>query len=495
MLVVLLLLFLNFQKKSEPQNQIQTESFVLPPLPPSIGLIANPGINKRFVPPRKNPARAPQTATININWNPASCPNATTAWSTEAQDAFSYAVDIWEGLIVSSQTIQVDACWSVLQNGVLGSAGAVTVHSGFTGAPNPSVWYPAALANSLNNSDLDETRSDIRAQFNSNFSWYFGTDGNPSTSQFDFVSVVLHELGHGLGFVGSMNVNTNTGAGSYGISGFPLVYDTFSENGSGTALVGGFTNGSTALGGQLTSNNIFFDGSSANGANNNNPVKLYAPNTWAQGSSFAHLDEVFNDTDHALMTFSLSNGEALHDVGDVTLALFEDMGWELETSLPVTETPTFTPTSTETAVPTETPTSTQTQTAVPTETQTQTSVPTETATSIATATLTPIPTATETSTPTATAIATETVTPLPTGSNTPTFTPEPTGSHTPTLTATATLFPGETPSITPTSFPTSTPSATATPQPTAPATIVPQTPTPDTPASTDFSIYLPMVVR
>lgn len=45
------------------------------------------------------------------------------------------------------------------------------------------------------------TEFDIEASFNSGFSnWYLGLDGQGS-GQFDLVTVVLHELGYGLGFI------------------------------------------------------------------------------------------------------------------------------------------------------------------------------------------------------------------------------------------------------------------------------------------------------
>ncbi|MEM8859200.1 MAG: hypothetical protein AAGD96_12810 [Chloroflexota bacterium] len=474
-LIISIILFGLLGLKSSQQQPDESQGTTLElRLPsPNEGLIADPGVNKRYVPPRITPGRATQTANINVNWNPDICPNATTAWSTEAQTAFLYAVSIWAGLIVSDQTIQVDACWGDLGAGVLGSAGAQTIHGNFTNAPILNVWYPAALANSLSDSDLSGTSSDIFTQFNSDFNWYYGIDGNPSFSQYDFVSVVLHELGHGLGFAGSMRVSG--GVGTYGNNGYPYAYDTFAENGSGTSLVDNFSNGSTALAAQLTSNNIFFDGSSANGANGNTPVDLYAPSTWRQGSSFSHLDEDYNNTDHALMTHSISNGEAIHDVGDVTLGLFEDLGWELAGDGAETETPT----ATATQVPTQTPT--ETQTPSPTATETATQIPTETQT--------PLPTATEPATLVPTQIPTETQTPLPTASETPIATQTPTlvptvtqtpdtttnGTATPTIDPTKTLTPE--PTATETATLTLTPTETQTAQPTsteaATATVLP----------------------
>ncbi|MFM6779541.1 MAG: hypothetical protein ACKPKU_00160, partial [Dolichospermum sp.] len=123
-------------------------------------------------------------------------------------------------------------------------------------------------ADSLAGQDLDPTASDIGAEFNSNFNWYYGLDNNVPTNQISFVSVVLHELGHGLGFLGLMNNQSGVGSWGFG-TGFPGIYDRFTENGSGQSLLDTslFPNPSTALGSQLTSNNIFFDGSNANAAN------------------------------------------------------------------------------------------------------------------------------------------------------------------------------------------------------------------------------------
>ena len=55
------------------------------------------------------------------------------------------------------------------------------------------------MANKLSGIDLAPNDDDIVANFNSSFNWYLGTDGNAGM-QFDLMTVVLHELGHGLGF-------------------------------------------------------------------------------------------------------------------------------------------------------------------------------------------------------------------------------------------------------------------------------------------------------
>ena len=72
---------------------------------------------------------------------------------------------------------------------------------------SPSFWYPNALWDKLTGDDPVPNGSDISASFNSNsaVNWYFGLDANPGPGQIDFVSVVLHELAHGLGFIGGQS--------------------------------------------------------------------------------------------------------------------------------------------------------------------------------------------------------------------------------------------------------------------------------------------------
>ncbi|MFK7800990.1 MAG: hypothetical protein AB8G95_05120 [Anaerolineae bacterium] len=389
--------------------------------------------------------RAPQTANFNINYNPVTCEYPVTAWPNDAVIAFESAIDIWGAILNSSQTIEVDACWSTLGTNILGSAGATTYYRNFSNAPVANTWYPIAIANGIAGTDLNPSISDIVANFNSSYpNWYFGTDGNPPNNEYDFTTVILHEVGHGLGFSGSMFVNSGSGLGSWGLgSGFPFSYDRFTENGSNQALINTavFPNNSAALATQLTSGDVFFDGPEASTANGNSPVELYTPSTWSQGSSYSHLGESFNGTNEALMTYSLSQGEVQHNPGPIIRALLNDIGWNA-TSGSATATPTATATNTATPIPSNTPTETATATPVPSNTPTLTPV----ATATNTVTVTPIPsnTPTQTATPnqTATTSATSTLTQTPIASETSTLTPTLTPINTPVAT-------DESPTITP----------------------------------------------
>jgi hypothetical protein len=276
-----------------------------------------------------------------------------TGFTPAAQAAFQLAVDRWADLVTSTVPIRIEATFASLNTGVLGSAGPRLIRN-FVGAPVSGTFYPYALADSRAGQDLDPNASDIQATFNSTFgSFYFGLDGNPPANQFDFASVVLHEIGHGLGFVGSGRVDDGqsptecNGSSGIGCWGFftqgtaaqffgSMIYDRFVEDQGGAALLTSplYPNTSAALGTLLRSNALFADGAETTAANGGERPRLQAPTTFGNGSSYSHWNEgsFLRDTPNALMTPFIEPGEAYENPGPVTCALFEDMGWALGTA-------------------------------------------------------------------------------------------------------------------------------------------------------------------
>jgi hypothetical protein len=280
---------------------------------------------------------AAATATFNITYVPAggedlwgeSCSN----FPEEAKAAFEAAAKIWGNILRSSVPITIRACWADLgDSGTLGYSGAAPLHRNFSKAPQADTWYDAALANALAGSDLNTKYVDMHITYNRNFAWYYGTDGQTATSQYDLMTVVLHEIAHGLNFSGSMDYEEGRGYWGYSDDLKPLVpniYDRFVRDGFGKNLTD-YSNGSFALGSALTSGNLWFHGPQALAANGGQPVRIYAPASWIPASSYAHLDyNTFKGTLNQLMLYAISAGTAIHDPGPVTKGILEDMGWDI----------------------------------------------------------------------------------------------------------------------------------------------------------------------
>lgn len=251
-----------------------------------------------------------------------------------AQAAMRFAANVWGAYLDSDVNVRVNIDWQDREDDrLLASAGPATLFRGFAGA-EPNTWYPVALAEAIAGRDLnDPADADINVSANSTANWYFGTDGNTPRRQIDLVSVMLHELGHGLGFLSSVDtINENQLA--IGFGGRFIIYDLFLETNTGMPLVDAslFVSPSEELLQAVSRNDLVFNGPLAVRENNGNVVPLFAPGTFDVGSSVSHLSETVYraGSENALMTPFLSAGEAVHDPGPVTLGIFADLGWPLD---------------------------------------------------------------------------------------------------------------------------------------------------------------------
>jgi hypothetical protein len=120
---------------------------------------------------------------------------------------------------------------------------------------------------------------------------------------------------------------------------FPLSYDRRIVNGDGQQIVNTmlFANPSPALLSQYQSNNLFWNGAAGIAGNAGVRPKIYAPATWAAGSSYSHLDELTYPAGHpnSLMTPAIGTAEAIHDPG-IVRGMFTDIGWQIASPCPYT---------------------------------------------------------------------------------------------------------------------------------------------------------------
>ena len=253
-------------------------------------------------------------------------------WPEDAKKAFMRATKIWSYLFPSPVPIDVEAYWSPLEPGILGSARPGGARGGgyfqdFKGAPEKKLWYPAALANALNSEkkDLDDLNPEVTARFNSNslyVNWYFGLDAKPGARQYDFVTAVLHELGHGLGLISQETYNERLKTFS---NNNPTIFSGFVANKAGRRLSDIPSIDSNFE--SFVTNELFWVGEKGKSANQNTEIKLFTPDEYKSGSSVSHLDDNIYPKSMAdgLMSSSISTQQAIHDPGPIALAMFEDM--------------------------------------------------------------------------------------------------------------------------------------------------------------------------
>ena len=200
---------------------------------------------------------------------------------------------------------------------------------------------PHALFNQLSGNDADPSSIEITARFNSNIdnndnclentNWYYGFDA-PSDNDVSLLTVVLHEVAHGMGFLSFIPSDGGMGAWwNDGYNNLTELFDPFSRQ-LMNAETGEFlinqneTDRENTL---ISVDNLVWNGDYVNSkANNysqgvnNGRVQIHAPSSYDDGSSTSHFDIALSPNE--LMEPYYTDFE--NDLGLALEALL-DIGW------------------------------------------------------------------------------------------------------------------------------------------------------------------------
>ncbi len=299
----------------------------------------------------------PNTATINIvNGDGAGegfndplvvSPEGGNTGTTRGQqrlNLFNFAAGIWGAFLDTSVQIDVNSQFNSLapcspSGGVLGSASATGITRDFGSAPLSGTWYHVALVNKLEGADQNGGSAEINARFNSDVDtgclgggsrFYYGLNNTTPSLRINLLVVLLHEMGHGLGFSSFMNGATGALNG-----GFPDVYTTNMFDRTTGKYWNAMTNAERVTSG-INNTNVLWDGPNVKSASSfmafgrdaSGRVQLNTPSTFASGASISHFDTA--DTPNLLMEPNINIGIPL-DL-DLTKQEMRDIGWYRDTN-------------------------------------------------------------------------------------------------------------------------------------------------------------------
>ena len=254
--------------------------------------------------------------------------------------ATQFAANIWAGILQSPVEIKLNVRFNPLPctptGANTGIGGGGTVLRNFAGALVSDTWYHRPLADALAGRDLTpEEPDDARAAFSSVLGtpacafparWYYGLNGVQPAATIELIEVALHEIGHGLGFLNTLNVVTGAN-----LAGFSNAFERFVEDHATGKLFPIMTDAERADA-AVAGADLHFTGPKTIACGNatltagrdpaTGHVELFAPIPAIQGNAVGHFS-VSLSPDQVME----SNQGTTAARPNVDICVLEDIGW------------------------------------------------------------------------------------------------------------------------------------------------------------------------
>ena len=239
-----------------------------------------------------------------------------------------------------------------------GSAtGGTLMGAADNGAPNfnPGFGLGEVVRNKvLSNgaSDLNGATADGFVVVNfSSVAWELDISETPDAGadEFDWYSTAYHELLHAFGFASIILTDANgmNATDPFGTTGANdgdwAKFDEFLTDALGTSVFSGADLDEATYEALLTGGNsangdgLFFNGPNAVAANGDNPVGLYTPNPFEEGSSGSHIDDENPAFAGQLMLAATGPGPSARTLSAIELGVLRDIGYTMVTQISVPE--------------------------------------------------------------------------------------------------------------------------------------------------------------
>lgn len=247
-------------------------------------------------------------------------------------------------LFENDATVVIDVTSVIDPNGGLAQAGSQLVLN----ANTPIFGGDEVVRNKiLTGVDLNGSEVDGTLEVN----WFnnFEISANPAdvdATEFDFYSLIAHELTHALGFSSQITQAGNDLFGrAPGQIGTWSRYDGFLQDAVGNSVLDGngvlniTTWNNTSTGGSsVVGAGLFFGGPTAVGLNGGSRVGLFTPSPWQDGSSVSHLDDSNAAYAGMLMLSATTAGPGPRNYSIIEEGIMIDLGYTFANNLLVTPT-------------------------------------------------------------------------------------------------------------------------------------------------------------
>jgi len=278
-------------------------------------------------------------ATYDENFNPDNDKNETRvgadlqftlsgSMNINQRTATEYALDLWSEQLTGTVPVDINVRFVPMDPNTLGASFRMQQFLD----TETNTWIPSPLWNQMVGYNANISMRDIRIEMNSTYNFYYGLNANPTGNRYDCVTIMLHEVAHGLGFyplctrTGTFVYTNSNGQGVN--TDYPGAFDRQLFQGlTGDPITALTQTQRQAL---MISNNLYAGapGSNLLAANSGVRVKIYAPNPYESGSSNSHWDNSVNNFS-TFMKPHIGSNWALHTFNTRKIGMFLDMGWNV----------------------------------------------------------------------------------------------------------------------------------------------------------------------
>ncbi len=243
-------------------------------------------------------------------------------WTSEQKAAMGRALTTWADTVVNTpgRNLKVGLFWGQYDNpNVLGSAGSPWLYDPDSPAEKEQVFTLVESVWRNNETISYDNTYDFVVNFSKDWidNFYFGADPTGITSsQLDFESIVLHEVGHAMGITSTTNYdNSQVSFFHQNDTVYYTTFDSLLLNAKGESVVDLAAKSGTASGFTL-GETLSLSGTE---------LLAYNPNSWEPGSSIAHVDAQSDPM--ALMQPSISRNTIRREMTASELQLMSRMNW------------------------------------------------------------------------------------------------------------------------------------------------------------------------
>jgi len=246
--------------------------------------------------------------------------------------ATEHALNLWSAQLGSTFPVNINVSTFYLNSSTIGRSYTQPQYWN----PSTSMWYSSALGNQLAGYNIAPGMNNIVLEMNTYYTWYYGVTGNPSSSQYDWITIMLHEVNHGLGFAplvcqdGEYRYFTSGGSST---TSFPGIFDYQLYDGTSGNNLTTFSVSERAK--KVVSNDLYSGrpGSYLLSSNGGSRVKIYAPKNWANASSVAHWDDGVSFS--TFMKWSINYGFRCITINSREIGIMRDMGWSVAPTISI----------------------------------------------------------------------------------------------------------------------------------------------------------------